>query len=223
MYQTCFQPPPNFYTSTFEKKHAYHFTYPEATSLQRATGFNRVKVARCYDRLCDVLFTENKTRHIPPSQIYNVDELGYTICHQPSKVLARKEKKTVSALTSAERGKIITAVLYASASGSFVLPILIYPRMLFREELIDTAPAGTIGKANKSGWINQDLFHEWFDHFLNETQPKHRDEPVLLILDGHTSHTRKLVLMEKARDYNVIILSLPSHCTRGHCTNNHQS
>ena len=103
-----------------------------------------MKVARCYDRLSDVLFTENNTRCIPPSQIYNVDESGYTICHQPSKVLARKGKKTVSALTGAERGKTITAVPCASATGSFVSPMLIYPRVRFREELIDRAPAATI-------------------------------------------------------------------------------
>ena len=163
-----------------------------------------MKVARFYGRLSDVLFTHNNTRRIPPSQIYDVNERGYTICHQPSKVLARKGKKTVSALSSTERGKTITAVPCASATGSFVSPMLIYPGVRFREELIDRAPAGTIGKASKSGWINQYLFNEWLDHLLNETQPKHRDEPVLLILDGHTSHTKNL-LLEKARDNNVII------------------
>lgn len=42
---------------------------------------------------------------------------------------------------------------------------------------------------------------------------KPTDDPVLLLLDGHSTHTKNLPLIEKARQSRVIILSFPPHCT----------
>ena len=77
----------------------------------------------------------------------------------------------------------------------------------------DKSPNGTIGVSTKSGWINEETFSKWFDHFLQQIQPKMRLKPVVLIMDGHTSHTKNLLIIEKARANNVILLSFPSHCT----------
>ncbi|XP_031359418.1 uncharacterized protein LOC116182980 [Photinus pyralis] len=82
-----------------------------------------------------------------------------------------------------------------------------------RPDLLDNGPPGAIGVANPSGWINEELFGTWFDHFLKIVRPEVRPEPVLLILDGHTSHTKNLSVIMKARENNVIVLSLPSHTT----------
>ena len=35
----------------------------------------------------------------------------------------------------------------------------------------------------------------------------------MLIMDGHGSHTKNLDVIKKARENNVILISLPSHCT----------
>ena len=37
------------------------------------------------------------------------------------------------------------------------------------------------------------------------------DSPVLLILDGHTSHTRNIDIIDLARQNNVQLLSIPPH------------
>ena len=70
-----------------------------------------------------------------------------------------------------------------------------------------------IARANKSGWITEELFLDWFDHFLKHVQPKARQQPTLLLADGHVSHTNNLTLLEKARENNVMLLIFPSHCT----------
>ncbi len=90
---------------------------------------------------------------------------------------------------------------------------MIFPRKRFKAELLDRGPVGAVGVANASGWINEELFSQWFDHFLNFYQPVHRSSPSLLIMDGHTSHTNNLQLVTKAKANNVILLVLPSHCT----------
>ena len=82
-----------------------------------------------------------------------------------------------------------------------------------KHSLMDHSPAGSIGTCTKSGWINGETSEFWFDHFLNSVRPKCSEQPVLLVFDGHSSHTQNLNVVLKARDNNVILLCLPSHST----------
>jgi len=198
--------------SFMNRHHNLSIRKPQAMSIARAIGFNREKVNRFFTALQGVIF-DREELIIPDENVYNVDETGLTVCQMPQKIIAQKGKKSVSTLTSAERGKTVTIICCVSGVGVFVPPMMIFPRVRMREELIDKAPNGTVGAATKSGWVNEDAFVKWFDHFLVQVQPKARDRPVLLIMDGHSSHTKSLTLIEKARDSNVVLLSLPSHCT----------
>lgn len=186
---------------------------PEATSMQRAIGFNKPKVDLFFKNLQSVLFDDKGKRLIPPENIYNADESGYTCVHKPGKILAQKGKRCVGAITSGEKGKTVTVLACVSAVGHYVPPMIIFPRVRLRQEFLDKAPPGSIGAATPSGWINENKFEDWFDHFLNIVQPKSRLSPTLLIVDGHASHTKNLSVILKARKNNVILLCLPSHCT----------
>lgn len=56
------------------------------------------------------------------------------------------------------------------------------------------------------------MFNKWFDHFLSYTKPSAED-PVILFLDGHASHTKNLAFIEKARANHVTVISFPPHCS----------
>lgn len=185
---------------------------PEPVSIFRASGFNKEKVKRFYDVLESILFKDD-VPSVPPENIFNVDESGYTVCHKPQSIVGKKGKKAVGTLSSAERGKTVTAVCCVSACGVFIPPMLIFPRVRFKPELTDKAPIGTIGGASKTGWINEDLFNKWFAHFVKFVEPKTKSNPVVLLMDGHSCHVKNLELIDQARSNNVILLSLPSHCT----------
>jgi len=83
-----------------------------------------------------------------------VDETGITVNQKPKKILAKKGKKSVGVVTSLEKGKTITAVCCVSVAGAYCPPFLIFPRKRLKAQLLDGGPAGAIGVANKSGWIN---------------------------------------------------------------------
>ena len=185
---------------------------PEPVSIFRASGFNKEKVKRFYDVLESILFKDD-VPSVPPENIFNMDESGYTVCHKPQSIVGKKGKKAVGTLSSAERGKTVTTVCCVSACGVFIPPMLIFPRVRFKPELTDKAPIGTIGGASKTGWINEDLFNKWFAHFVKFVEPKTKSNPVVLLMDGHSCHVKNLELIDQARSNNVILLSLPSHCT----------
>jgi len=196
----------------FERHPEPSLRKPEGTSIHRALGYNSSKVKEFEKVLHQELFHTNGDRRIPVENIFNVDETGVTVNQKPRKIIATKGKKGVATIQSAEKGKTITAICCVSAVGVYCPPFLIFPRARFKEELLDRGPIGAVGAASKSGWVNEEIFLRWFQHFIQFFQPQHRTIPCLLIMDGHSSHVN-YELVQKARDNNVSLLVLPSHCT----------
>ena len=62
----------------------------------------------------------------------------------------------------------------------------------------------------KKGWINCEIFCEWIEHFIKHAKLSLEDK-VLLILDGHKSHTNNVPALQKTSVAGVIKLSLLPH------------
>ena len=180
---------------------------PEPTSIGRAVGFNRVQVGHFYD----ILQETYEKQYIDPSHIWNVDETGLTAVHRPGKVIARRGQRQVGKITSGEKGKTVTAICAMNATGSYIPPTLIFPRINMNDRLLCGAPPQTLGLASKSGWVDSVLFKKWFDHFMRFAKAT-ADDPHLLLLDGHVSH-KSLPLIESARQNGVILVCFPPHTT----------
>ena len=103
-----------------------------------------------------------------------------------------------------------TACLAMSASGHFIPPLFIFPRERVTIQLKKGAPPGSLFRCNPKGWMTCEDFFAWFEHFLQHANPS-ADRPVLLVLDGHASHTKNLALIDKARQYHVTIVSIQPH------------
>ena len=145
-----------------------------------------------------------------PMLIYNADETGVSVVHKPGKVLAELGRRNVYSITSAERGKTHTILACVSAAGNVLPPMMVYPRKKsvpdnFKEGCVP----GTLFKTSESGWMNTELYLEWFRFFLQQIPPL---RPILLIQDGHGSHV-SIELIELARANNVHLLCLPAHTT----------
>ncbi|GBN47613.1 hypothetical protein AVEN_262722-1 [Araneus ventricosus] len=181
--------------------------YPEKTSIARAKRFNCVALNAFFD-LLDSLYSKYK---FSPNDIYNADKTGIlTMTNTHSKVLNHRSKKQVGTLASAERGVLVTAETCVNAAGIFLPLMFVFPRKKDNLLLMDDAPPGSFAVYHESGWINKETFLVWFKKFIEHSNPGSK-KPVLLIIDGHNSHTKGLELLNLARANNVVLLCFPSH------------
>ncbi|XP_033231538.1 jerky protein homolog-like [Belonocnema kinseyi] len=153
---------------------------PEKTSLARAKGFNRTVV----QSFCDLLESIYTKYEILPTHIYNVDETGIsTVPNKPSRVIALRGKKQVGALSSGERGALVTAEICMNAVGNFMPTMFVFPRKRENPMLLDDGPPGSFAVYHESGWIQKETFVIWFKRFI-EFARSTAEKPVLLILPG---------------------------------------
>lgn len=115
-----------------------------------------------------------------------MDETSTTAVQRPGKVIAQKGKN-IAKITSGERGILVTTCCIVNATGHALPPVMIFPRKKFLPHMIRGAPAGTLGLASKTGWMNSELFVETIKHFVKFTASS-KDNPSLLIMDNHESH-----------------------------------
>jgi len=182
---------------------------PEATSLARATSFNKHTVSEFFNN-----YKELQAKHkFAASRIYNMDETALTTVHVPPKVISEKNVKQVAQVTSAERGILVTGICCVSASGIAIPPTFVWPRKTDRQTkfyMKDTLP-GSLGLYHASGWMTEDNFSAWMEHFIQHTKPTPAD-PVLLLLDNHQSHLA-VQAINRAKECGVIMLTFPPHTT----------
>ncbi|CAG4989497.1 unnamed protein product [Parnassius apollo] len=83
--------------------------------------------------------------------IWSLDETGLSTIHVPPKVQAPLGAKQIG--SSAERRTTITMIAAINAGGGFFPPMLIFPRVNFKDFMIIGAPEGSIEGANPSAHL----------------------------------------------------------------------
>lgn len=174
-------------------------------SIDRARGLSPAALDIYFD-----LLNKATTFIKSPDRIFNVDETGITtVATKRSKVITLRGTRRVQAIASTERGSLTTIILTMSATGQYIPPLIVYPNKKPPNDV--TVPTGSkFSYSNKKkGWSNTEIFSEYIDHFIEYTKPT-KNDPVLLILDNHTSHMA-VEIAEKCRNNHIIVLTLPPH------------
>jgi len=180
---------------------------PRGLDSGRAKNTTSEIVATYFETLGDMM--SKYDLHNNPQRIYNVDETGLQPEHRPPNVIAAKGSKP-PAVTS-PRSTTVTVIGCASAIGHSIPPFYIFKGKRHNADLIKgTAPGAKYTcTMSDSGWSNTDVFQQYIqEKFLpNVCGKPTSQQPILLLLDGHTSRS----IIEWARSHHIILQVLPAH------------
>lgn len=132
--------------------------------------------------------------------MYNLDETGVTSVQTPGKVLAAKGSKQVGQVTSAERGDLVTLCCIIDALGNSIPPFFIFPRVNFRNTMLNGAV---------SGWMNTDIFLQVIKHFIKFSKSTPQHKTLLLMDESHAS----INVINMAKENGVVLFTIPPHCS----------
>ena len=144
-----------------------------------------------------------------PRYIWNMDESGLPLDHKPPKVITLKGQKKVHCKTSGNKMQI-TVLACASAAGCVVPPMVIFEGKRLNPEWTKGEVPDTLYGMSDKGWTDMELFKEWMTSIFLPHIPPAR--PVLLLIDGHSSHYEPNTIRLAANE-EVIILCIPPHTT----------
>ena len=192
----------------FKKRHP-SITLREAASLSYA----RVMASdqECLESYFDLLEETLKINGVfdDPSRLFNCDETGMPLCPPSPKVIDAVGSKNPSYLTGGTKAQI-TVLACACAAGYAIPPFVIFDRKTLVPQLTKGEIPGTSYGLSSNGWIDRQLFTDWFFHHFLEFAPSVR--PLVLLLDGHTSHYSPEVIKMGAAE-EVIVIALPPNTT----------
>jgi hypothetical protein len=111
-------------SSFLKRKKTLSIRTPQVMSLGRAASFNKHNVQTFFSNLAQV-YDKHKFQG---QDIYNVDETAVTTVQRPTRIVAKKGVKQVGAVTSAERGSLVTMAVAVSAIGNYTSPFFVFAR-----------------------------------------------------------------------------------------------
>ena len=176
---------------------------PATLSVDRANASAKESVNNYFDILEQTL--EDNGLSEQPALIYNMDK---PLDPKPLKTIHVVGDKNPLSLSSGSKAQVTVAAC-VGAAGQAIPPMIIWARKTRRPELAVGEIAGTLYGLSEKGWMDSRLFHMWFRHFLRYA-PATR--PLLLLLDGHTSHYCPDTI-NLAAEQGVIIFTLPLNTT----------
>lgn len=97
-----------------------------------------------------------------------------------------------------------------NAVGNSVPPLIVFPRVFYKDNMLKSAPPGSVGAANQSGWSIELIFRKYLDHFIKFAKPT-KEDPVLLIMDNHETHI-SIEIIEKAVETYRKRQNIPPNC-----------
>ena len=182
---------------------------PQKLGKQRAL-ITEEMVANWFERLRTNICDIDPEILLDPARIYNADETGFHLDPQSGNVLSFAGARYVYHISNDNR-TMITVLIAVSASGHYVHPMLVYPPTQFRGfSPTDIFTESYFAKSD-NGWMTKKLFEKWLaEVFIPQT--KDVKKPLLLLVDGHTSH-QSIRTSEVCAKNGIILYALLAHAS----------
>ena len=171
----------------------------------RASSCTPERLDEWYEKF--LTFMKSHDLHNKPRRIWNADESGFPLCPKTSRVLALRNKRHVYSVNADSKTQITTLVA-ASAAGSVIPPMHIFPGVRLRYDPLAGAVDGSYLGRSDNGWMQTHLFYGWVaNHFVTHIPP---ERPVLLLVDGHTTHI-DLYISKFCKENGILLYCLLPH------------
>ena len=100
-----------------------------------------------------------------PCQVFNMDESGLPLDPKPHQAVCARGMKNPVAPSSGDKSQL-TVVACISAGGTAMPPMVILNRKTLPPDFTIGEVPGTVYGLSTRGWIDQELFHDWFSFIL---------------------------------------------------------
>lgn len=176
--------------NSFLKRHPDLITrQPQNLTASRAS-VTASQLKNWFQEVSTYLSSNNHTDILnEPKRVFNMDETAFFLNPKGNKVLAPKGERTVYQNINTDEKECFTVLIGGNAAGDVLPPMVIFKYERIPRELSLSVPSSWgIGRSD-NGWMTRETFYEYicniFHKWLDENNiPK----PVILFIDGHTSH-----------------------------------
>ena len=118
------------------------------------------------------------------------------------------EKGSDTALAVSKTGKTqITALFGFSANGYVFRPHILYDGKRMSAQIRENLPEDVTVDMSESGWMTGETFSRWLELIADELRRQGVQTPVILLLDGHSSHDT-IDVRRKAYELGIKIIIL---------------
>ena len=179
----------------------------EALEMTRAMACSEDRIKRWYNGFSDFC-KENGI--VSASQIYNADESGFAL--QPgsnNKVCTDRFILRPMKVAGNSRASI-TTMHCICADGTHIPPSILFKGQQLNPEYALGFPDSYFIGATSNGWMDSKQFYGWLTNHFAQRIPREVGIPVLLLIDGHTSHIN-LHTSKFCADNKILLYKLPPH------------
>lgn len=155
-------------------------------------------------------FKENDLLQVlqDPKRIFNCDETGFFLCPKDKQVLVKKGSKRVYNRVANDEKDCLTVLVNVSADGNVAPPMVLFPYKRLPINIKSTVPSWWGLGNTESGWMNMESFYEYVANvFYPWLQQQEITLPVVLFLDGHSSHI-SLPLTTFCKEKGIVLVGL---------------
>lgn len=194
----------------FQSRYCLTLRVAENLSTYRASCSNPVLISDFYDKLEQLVGVLKIDPKRLKSHVWNVDETGLQYVVKPAKVVTELGKKYIYRRSYSEKGETQTLIGCICADGSWLPPTIIFKGIRWNDQLKKNCLPNTQVKLSERGWINSELFKQWFQFFIESVGGETR--PLILLMDSHGAHISPEII-QLAIENKIFLLTFPSHTT----------
>lgn len=123
-----------------------------------------------------------------PEKLFNLDESAFFLNPKQNLVLAGKGEKNVCMKSGSNEKECFSVLIGGNAVGELCPPMVIFDYKRVPSEVANSIPKEWGIGLSDSGWSTYDVFYCYIVNVFYPWVKKHIGFPIILFVDGHTSH-----------------------------------